>query len=65
MVQILGVQPLGIIGVNPKVTVALRQITIDRSDIKATLLSPIIFWSCIPYNPNLTAQGLPNEQNCK
>lgn len=65
MVAVFGVQPLAISGVNPELTVALQQVTIDRSDIKTTLHSSVISWSCIPYDPTHAAQGLPTEQNCK
>lgn len=64
-VEILGVQPLAIIGVNPEVKVTLRQITTDHSDINTAILSPIVSWNCITYDPNFAAQGLPTEQNCK
>jgi len=63
-VEIVNVQPLTLIGLNPEITVTLRQVDIDRSDIKATLFSPIISWSCIVYDP-YHAGGLPNEQNCR
>ncbi len=64
IVQVFGVQPLAIVGINPEVAVTLRQVSIDRSDINTALLSPVISWSCIPYDPNRAAQGLPTEQNC-
>ncbi|MBI4085918.1 MAG: hypothetical protein HY433_01590 [Candidatus Liptonbacteria bacterium] len=65
MIQVLGVQPLASVGVNPEVTVVLQEVTTDHPEIKTALLSSVISWSCIPYNPNQSAQGLPTEQNCK
>ncbi len=63
-VEVLGIQQLLTIGINPEFSVVLRQINMDNTAIKTVFFSPAILWSCIPYDP-YRSSNLPNEQNCK
>ena len=64
-VQVLGVQQLLTVGVNPEFNVILRQAVIDNSNIKTVFFSPAISWSCITFDPRNSLTGIPDEQNCR
>ncbi len=64
-VQILGVQPLNEVGINPEIDIVLRQVNYDNQGIKISLVSPAISWSCIPYDALTSGGNLPNESNCQ
>ncbi len=63
--ELLGIQQLLTIGVNPEFNVILQQVNVDSSDIKTVFFSPAISWNCIPFDPAKSLSGIPSEQNCK
>jgi len=65
IVQMLGVHKMSVTGLDPAVTVTLRQATLSQPDIKTIFTTPQITWSCIlpttGYDPNATS----SSQVCK
>ncbi|GEM_PF-1561263 len=68
-VRILGVHRMMISGVDPTVTVALRALAVDPSDIKPTLNTAQIRWSCVVpltgYDPNATSGPFAAGDACR
>ncbi len=68
-VNILGVRKLGIYGVDPTVTVTLRQVTTNQNLNRVVLDSAKISWSCIvplgAYDPNATSGPYATGQACR
>ncbi|MBI4085106.1 MAG: hypothetical protein HY432_01185 [Candidatus Liptonbacteria bacterium] len=64
-VEILGVQQLLTIGINPEFNVTLKQLDTDNPDAKIVFLSPTISWKCIPFDPTKSLTGIPDDQNCR
>lgn len=66
--EILGVHRLGIYGVNPTITITLRQVAINKTQNKIVLNSARISWSCIvplgAYDPNATSGPYATGQAC-
>ncbi len=68
-VQALGVRKMLISGTNPDVSVTLRGITTDRSDVKTKIMSPTIAWTCVVviggYDPNATSGPFATGNACR
>jgi hypothetical protein len=68
-IEVLGVHKLSIVGVNPTVTITLRGVTTDRSDIAMQLGTPHISWRCVVtlgyYDPNATSGPFATGEACQ
>lgn len=64
-VEVLGVQPIIFGSIEPEVKITLQQITTDHPEVKTMLASPVILWTCVPFDSTKVAQALPNEENCR
>jgi hypothetical protein len=68
-VDILGVHRLGIYGIDPTITIALRQVTTNQNVNRIALNSAKISWSCIvplgAYDPNATSGPYASGQACQ
>lgn len=68
-VTVLGVQRLNITGVNPTISIALRQVTTNQTLNRTVVNNADISWSCVvpvgAYDPNATSGPYATGQACK
>ena len=68
-IQVLGVQKMLMPNTTPSITVFLRGITTDRSDISVRLRNSPISWSCVValngYNANATSDAFAMGDACR
>lgn len=58
-IEVLGVHKMSVLGVDPTVTITLRGVSVDPSNVRTQINSPQISWSCVvvlgAYDPNATS----------
>jgi hypothetical protein len=68
-VHLLGVRKMSVLGINPTVTIALRETKINRGDVKTVLNSAALSWMCIvsfeSFNPNATSGPYVSGTVCR
>jgi hypothetical protein len=66
--QVLGVHKMSMQGINPTVTISVRSVATDRSDVKTILNSPVVSWTCIVaiagFDPYATNGPFATGQAC-
>ena len=67
-IQILGVHMMSMQNTIPTITISVRDVATDRADMRTTLVSPIVSWSCVVelggFNPYATSGPFATGQVC-
>jgi hypothetical protein len=68
-VQLLGVHRLSVVGSDPRVTITLRALASDQSDVPVVLTNSEIHWTCVvtlaAYDPNATSGPFATGLACR